>query len=176
MSLLLHLCEAAVHEQFRTRDVAAVVGGEKHHRPGDLVRCPRPAERRSGRKLLQCLIARAGGHHQLVQSGLRPAFCCHDGGVQNDRRAIRQERKCFLPSSFPMSLRLPGCSCFASGSRTTPRASRPYRRHRPEKSHHHGSPEPSDARSWAADSETAGVQIYLYVSTCISTAIHPGRW
>jgi len=27
----LHLCETAIHEQFRSRDVAAVVGREKHH-------------------------------------------------------------------------------------------------------------------------------------------------
>jgi hypothetical protein len=25
------LCEATIHKQFRSRDVAAVVGGEKHH-------------------------------------------------------------------------------------------------------------------------------------------------
>src|SRR5215467_3971371 len=31
----LHLGEAAVHRQLRSRDVAAVVGGEKHHGPGE---------------------------------------------------------------------------------------------------------------------------------------------
>src|SRR5262245_23874031 len=31
----LHLCEAAVHEQFRARDVAAVVGSEEDHGLGD---------------------------------------------------------------------------------------------------------------------------------------------
>ena len=41
----LHLCEAAIHEQFRSRDVAAVVGGEKHHGLGDLIGCAEPAER-----------------------------------------------------------------------------------------------------------------------------------
>jgi hypothetical protein len=40
-------------------------------------------------------------------------------------------------------------------SRTTAR--RPYRRYLPGKSHHHGSPDPSDARSWASDSETAKI-------------------
>jgi hypothetical protein len=38
---LLHLCEPAVHKQFRSRDVAAVVGREKHHRLRDLVGRPK---------------------------------------------------------------------------------------------------------------------------------------
>src|SRR5690349_7666755 len=41
----LHLCEAAVHRQFRSRDVAAVVGCEKHYGPGDLIGRAEPAER-----------------------------------------------------------------------------------------------------------------------------------
>src|SRR5215813_10940009 len=32
----LHLREAAIHEQLRSRDVAAVVGGKKHYRFRDL--------------------------------------------------------------------------------------------------------------------------------------------
>ena len=36
----LHLCNAAIHKQFRSRDVAAVVGGEKHHGLGDLMGFP----------------------------------------------------------------------------------------------------------------------------------------
>src|SRR5215470_8988947 len=43
--LPLHLCEAAVHSQFRSRDVAAVVGCEKHHGLGDHIRRAEPAER-----------------------------------------------------------------------------------------------------------------------------------
>src|SRR5260221_3574346 len=43
----LHLCETAIHEQFRSRDVAAVVGCEKHHSLRDLVGCAEPAERNS---------------------------------------------------------------------------------------------------------------------------------
>ena len=34
----LHLGETAIHEEFRSRDVAAVVGGEKHSGLGDLLR------------------------------------------------------------------------------------------------------------------------------------------
>src|SRR5262249_60521128 len=41
----LHLCEAAVHRQLRSRDVAAVVGCEKHDGPGDLIGRAEPAER-----------------------------------------------------------------------------------------------------------------------------------
>ena len=33
----LHLCEAAIHKQLRSRDVAAVVGCEKHHGLRDLI-------------------------------------------------------------------------------------------------------------------------------------------
>ena len=33
----LHLCETAIHKQFRSRDVAAVVGCEKYHGLGDLI-------------------------------------------------------------------------------------------------------------------------------------------
>src|SRR5258706_9424520 len=40
----LHLCEAAIHIQFRSRDVAAVVGGEKYHSLRDLIGGPEPAE------------------------------------------------------------------------------------------------------------------------------------
>ena len=42
----LHLCEAAIHKQFCSRDVAAVVRGEKHHGLGDLIGCTESAERR----------------------------------------------------------------------------------------------------------------------------------
>src|SRR5919197_1693167 len=41
----LHLCEAAIHEQFRSRDVAAVVGGEKYHGLRDLIGPTDAAER-----------------------------------------------------------------------------------------------------------------------------------
>jgi hypothetical protein len=41
----LHLCEAAIHKQFRSSDVAAVFGREEHDGPGDLFGCPEPADR-----------------------------------------------------------------------------------------------------------------------------------
>src|SRR2546422_3051989 len=44
----LHLGEAAIHEQFRSRDVAADVGGEEHHGLRDLVRRAEP-DRKSTR-------------------------------------------------------------------------------------------------------------------------------
>src|SRR5437867_1818882 len=35
----LHLCETTIHKQFRSPDVAAVAGCEKHHGPRDLIGC-----------------------------------------------------------------------------------------------------------------------------------------
>src|SRR5215470_16938635 len=63
----LHLREAAVHKQFRPRDVAAVVGSEKNDGLGDLIGRAEPAERNTAGKHLQALLAR--GLHQALQSG-----------------------------------------------------------------------------------------------------------
>ena len=43
----LHLSEAAVHEQFRSRDITAVFGCEKHNGFRDLIGRTQPAERNS---------------------------------------------------------------------------------------------------------------------------------
>src|SRR5213079_467440 len=51
------LCHAAIHEQFRSRDVATVVGCEKHDGLGDLFGCPEPAERNNVGEHLQALLA-----------------------------------------------------------------------------------------------------------------------
>jgi hypothetical protein len=73
----LHLREAAIHKQFRSRDVAAVVGCEKHHGLGDLIRCTHPAERNAVGRHRQGLFARSCGtgcfqrlprSYQLIQS------------------------------------------------------------------------------------------------------------
>src|SRR6266478_6068397 len=55
----LHLCEAAIHKQFRSRDVTAVVGCEKHHGLRDLIGCAEPAERNTAGQRLQALLARS---------------------------------------------------------------------------------------------------------------------
>src|SRR5438876_11291944 len=76
----LHLCEAAIHKQFRSRDVAAVVGGEKHHGLGDLIGCTAPAERNTGGQHLPALPARSCGSQQVIQSGRLDeawAHCVH---------------------------------------------------------------------------------------------------
>jgi len=65
----LHLCHAAIHKQCRSRDVAAVVGGEKHHGLRDLMWCTEPAERHTVGKHLPVLLARSCGSHQVMQSG-----------------------------------------------------------------------------------------------------------
>jgi hypothetical protein len=41
----LDLCETTIHKQFRPRDVAAVVGREKHDGFRDLIGCAEPAKR-----------------------------------------------------------------------------------------------------------------------------------
>src|SRR6267142_338053 len=65
----LHLCEAAIHKQLRSRDVTAVVGGEKRHRLRDLIRCAEPAEWNRGGNHLRALLARFRGSEQLTQPG-----------------------------------------------------------------------------------------------------------
>ncbi len=54
----LHLGKTSVHKQFRSGDVAAVVGREKHHGFRDLVCGPEPAERNILGNRLQTLLAR----------------------------------------------------------------------------------------------------------------------
>src|SRR5712691_3661993 len=128
----LHLCEAAIHKQFRSRDVAAVVGREKHHGLGDLIGCTEPAERNTVRNEFHAFlgrfygmpwgrvgIARADRVHanatilqvrgpcprERTHSGFCGAIntplgrdrCTGDGGrIQDDRGAIRQQRKRLL--------------------------------------------------------------------------------
>jgi hypothetical protein len=50
----LHLCEAAIHKQFRACDVAAVGGCEKHHGLRDLIGRTEPAERHTAGKSSSC--------------------------------------------------------------------------------------------------------------------------
>src|SRR5215467_10913334 len=63
-----HLCEAAVHTQFRARDVAAVVGGEKQHGLRDLIGCTAPAQRNTVRNHLEELLASCCGS-QVIHRG-----------------------------------------------------------------------------------------------------------
>src|SRR2546422_70600 len=86
----LHLCEAAIHKQFRSRDVAAVVGCEKHHRLRDLIRRAEPAERNSGGNDLRALPARFRGSEQVTQPGRVDRAGAH--GVNADA-AILQVRR-----------------------------------------------------------------------------------
>ena len=65
----LHLCETAIHKQFRSRDVAAVVGCEKHHGLRDLIGCTEPAERNTVGNHLQALLAHFCGSQQVIESG-----------------------------------------------------------------------------------------------------------
>jgi hypothetical protein len=62
----LHLCEAAIYKQFRSRDVAALVGCEKHNGFGDLAGRAEPAERNSVGNHLQAFLARFAGSQQIA--------------------------------------------------------------------------------------------------------------
>ena len=67
--LCLHLRKSAIHEQFRSRDVAAVVRCEKRHRLRDLSGCTEPAERNGGGNQLGALLARFRGSQEVTQPG-----------------------------------------------------------------------------------------------------------
>src|SRR5215472_3837517 len=131
----LHLCDAAVHKQFRPGDVAAVLGSEKNDRPGDFIGRAKPAERNAGENRLQTLSARSCGRQRVIESGgvgearahrvhadaallqvrrpdpreatyggladagngTRPQpLAGADGGVQDDRGTLRQQRQRLL--------------------------------------------------------------------------------
>src|SRR5262245_28942580 len=70
----LHLCEPAVHRQFRSRDVAAVVGCEKHHRLRDLIGRTAPAQRNTVRNHLEELLARGCGSQVLHRGRVDEAW------------------------------------------------------------------------------------------------------
>ena len=65
----LDLCETTIHKQFRPRDVAAVVGREKHDGLRDLIWCPEPAKRNDAGNHLPALRARFREIQQVIQSG-----------------------------------------------------------------------------------------------------------
>src|SRR5882724_7502582 len=54
--LALDLRETSIHKQFRSCDVAALVGGEKDHGLRNLVGCAEPAERNAGGNILHELV------------------------------------------------------------------------------------------------------------------------
>ena len=60
----LYLCEAAIHEQFRSCDIAAVIGGEKHHGADEL------GEAREQRRHPGALLRGVEGVLELVAAGL----------------------------------------------------------------------------------------------------------
>src|SRR5262245_26569894 len=56
VTMALHLCEAAIHKQFRSRDVAGVVGCEKHHSLGDLIGCAETCRTEYSSKSSSCVL------------------------------------------------------------------------------------------------------------------------
>ena len=65
----LDLCETIIHKQFRPRDVAAVVGREKHDGFRDLIGCAEPAKLNDADNHLPALRARFRGIQQVTQPG-----------------------------------------------------------------------------------------------------------
>ena len=59
----LDLGETAIYKQFRSRDVAAVIGCEKDHGLRDLIGCAEPAERNAGGNILHELVGPFYGMH-----------------------------------------------------------------------------------------------------------------
>ena len=53
----LHLCKTTINEQFRSRDVTAVVGCEKHDGLGYLIGSAEPAERNTAGHCIGALFA-----------------------------------------------------------------------------------------------------------------------
>src|SRR5262245_39119340 len=64
----LHLCKTTVHEQFGSRDIATVVGCEKHDGLRDLVRSTEAAERNAAGNQLHPLLACLRRSQKLIQS------------------------------------------------------------------------------------------------------------
>jgi hypothetical protein len=65
----LHLCDAAIHEQFRSRNVAGVVRCEKNYSVAISSGRTEPAERNSIRDRFLALFAHFRGGQQVTQSG-----------------------------------------------------------------------------------------------------------
>src|SRR5258705_672705 len=61
MVALLYLCEAAIYEQLRSRDVAAVIGREKHHGLCNLIGSTEPAEWHGAGNRLHAFLGRFHG-------------------------------------------------------------------------------------------------------------------
>src|SRR5260370_8938686 len=69
----LHLREAAIREQFCSRNIAAVVGGEKYDSFRNLIGCSKPAEGNHAFDHGAALLVRLGGIQQVAHSrGIDP--------------------------------------------------------------------------------------------------------
>src|ERR1700737_5518232 len=64
----LNLCETAIDEQFRSRDITALVGREKHHGLRDLVGGAESTQRNSVADHLAALLACFRGSQQVGQA------------------------------------------------------------------------------------------------------------
>src|SRR5258708_34140967 len=88
----LHLREAAIREQFCSRNIAAVVGGEKYDSFRNLIGCSKPAEGNHAFDHGAALLVRLGGIQQVAQSrGIDPAWAY---GVDADAPVFQVSRPC----------------------------------------------------------------------------------
>src|SRR5882672_7341981 len=88
----LHLREAAIREQFCSRNIAAVVGGEKYDSFRNLIGCSKPAEGNHAFDHGAALLVRLGGIQQVAQSGgIDPARAY---GVDADAPVFQVSRPC----------------------------------------------------------------------------------
>src|SRR5262249_6266150 len=71
----LHLCNPAVHEQLRSRDVAAVVGRQKDNGLRDLSGCSEPGDRNSA----ETTFARCCPVSEEANSSLSPGVSMSPG-------------------------------------------------------------------------------------------------
>src|SRR5260370_35480660 len=65
----LYLCQAAIHKQLRSRDVATVVRGQEDDGLRDLLGSAAPAERHGAGNHLRALLSDLRRSQQLIQSG-----------------------------------------------------------------------------------------------------------
>src|SRR4026208_1695105 len=67
--MTLHLRESTIHEQFDSRDVAAIVGCEKHDRFSRLIGRSQPSERNALGDHLLAFLAYLGRSQQCTRCG-----------------------------------------------------------------------------------------------------------
>src|SRR6266851_3131299 len=90
----LHLCKTAIHEQFRSRDIAAVVGCEKYHGLRDLIGS---AESAKG-NMLEIIFKRCWPVSVEASRSFNPGFQWHGDFGRTKFAGKRETVRCFRPA------------------------------------------------------------------------------